>query len=486
MILFYYFVGDMKIKKQFRMKDFNLTLFLWAILLTIGCKTTGPDSALAPSMWLTTANQQALFQEVEGGINSLGSFSENPLIEVNSSTTYQEIDGFGFSLTGGSALHINNMGVSERASLLNELFGQGDGEIGISYLRISIGASDLDPEPFSYNDLPSGQTDINLDNFSLAPDQAHLIPVLKEILAISPGIKILGSPWSAPSWMKTSNSPIGGSLKPEYYEVYTNYFVKYIEGMASEGITIDAITIQNEPQHDGNNPSMVMSSNEQRDFIKNNLGPAFETAGISTKIIIWDHNADRPDYPINILNDPDAKQYVDGSAFHFYAGNISALTEVHEAHPDKSIYFTEQWIGAPGNFPSDLAWHTRNLIVGATRNWSRNVLQWNLAADQNEDPHTEGGCDQCLGGLTIQGNSITRNPGYYIIAHASKFVRPGSFRIESNEVSGLPNVAFKTPDDKVVLIILNDSSGSKKIELSIDGELYSISLTGGSVSTLVF
>lgn len=468
------------------MKISSSVLIFWAFLLTLGCKATRPDSSSSPSMWLTTANQQALFNEIEGGINSIGSLSENPQIEVDSKITYQEIDGYGFSLTGGSALHINNMSNSEKASLISELFGQGDGDIGISYLRVSIGASDLDAAPFTYNDLPAGQTDINLDNFSLAPDRIHLIPVLKQILEVNPDIKILGSPWSAPSWMKTNNSPIGGSLKPEYYEVYANYFVKYIKGMEAEGITIDAITIQNEPQHDGNNPSMVMSSNEQKEFIKNHLGPAFESANINTKIIIWDHNADRPDFPINILNDPEAKQYIDGSAFHFYAGNISALSEVHEAHPDKNIYFTEQWIGAPGNFSGDIAWHTRNLIVGATRNWSRNVLQWNLAADQNLEPHTEGGCDQCLGGLTIEGDSVTRNPGYYIIAHASKFVRPGSVRISSNEVSGLPNVAFKTPEDNIVVIILNDLAGSSKVELSIDGELYSISLAAGSVATLVF
>lgn len=468
------------------MKSTKLSVLLLAILFAVGCKTTGTDVDLNPSMWLTTSNQQALFEEVEGGVRSISSISDNPLIEVNSATTYQEMDGFGFSLTGGSALHINNMGANQKASLLNELVGQGEGEIGISYLRISVGASDLDATPFTYNELASGQTDINLENFSLAQDRIHLIPVLKEILSINPDIKILGSPWSAPSWMKTSGSLVGGSLKPEYYEVYANYFVKYIKGMEAEGVPIDAITIQNEPQHDGNNPSMLMSSNEQKEFIKNYLGPAFQMANITTKIIIWDHNADRPDYPINILNDPEAKQYVDGSAFHFYAGNISALSEVHEAHPDKNIYFTEQWIGAPGNFSGDLAWHTRNLIVGATRNWSRNVLQWNLAADENQDPHTVGGCDRCLGGLTIQGDTVTRNPAYYIIAHASKFVRPGSVRISSNEVEDLPNVAFKTPNNQVVLIVLNDALGSKKVELSIDEELYSISLGPGSVATLVF
>jgi len=468
------------------MMSIRLTRAVVIVLLMIGCKTTEPSSTFSPTMWLTTSNQQALFDEIEGGISPSSSISGNTMIEVNSSITFQEIDGFGFTLTGGSAFHIHNMDDEEKSELLNELFGQGDGKIGISYLRVSVGASDLDATPFTYNDLPLGQTDINLENFSLEPDQSHLIPVLKEILSINPDLKILGSPWSAPSWMKTSGSSIGGSLKVEYYEVYANYFVKYIEGMQAEGIKIDAITIQNEPQHDGNNPSMVMSSDEQKNFIKNYLGPAFELANIDTKIIIWDHNADRPDYPINILNDPDAKKYIDGSAFHFYAGNISALGEVHEAHPDKNIYFTEQWIGAPGNFSSDLAWHTRNLIVGATRNWSRNVLQWNLAADENQDPHTEGGCDRCLGGVTINGNNITRNPAYYIIAHASKFVRPGSVRISSNEQNGLPNVAFKTPDDRLVLIVLNDTDGSKKVELSIDGDYFSISLNSGAVTTLVF
>jgi glucosylceramidase len=286
--------------------------------------------------------------------------------------------------------------------------------------------------------------------------------------------------------MKTSKSPIGGSLLPEYYDAYALYFVKYIQGMEEEGIPIDAITVQNEPLHDGNNPSMYMQANAQADFVKNHLGPAFEDAGIETKIIIWDHNADNPQYPISILNDPEAKKYIDGSAFHLYGGDISALSSVHNVHPDKNLYFTEQWIGAPGNFGADLSWHTRELIIGATRNWSRNVLEWNLAADPNQDPHTEGGCTQCLGALTIDGNEVTRNPAYYIIAHASKFVRPGSVRIQSNEPEGLPNVAFKNPDGQVVLVILNDTNSGIDFDISVDGELKSVTLFAGSVGTIVW
>ncbi len=174
--------------------------------------------------------------------------------------------------------------------------------------------------------------------------------------------------------------------------------------MKAEGITLDAITIQNEPQHGGNNPSMVMSSDQQRDFVKNNLGPAFKAAGLTTKIIVWDHNCDNPNYPINILNDATAKSFVDGSAFHLYGGNISALSTVHSAHPDKNLYFTEQWTGATGTFNGDFRWHIKNVIIGSMRNWSKNALEWNLANDPSYGPHTLGGCTECKGALTISGS----------------------------------------------------------------------------------
>ena len=328
---------------------------------------------------------------------------------------FRSMDGFGYALTGGSALLINNMSGSARSDLLNELFASGDNNLAVSYLRISIGSSDLDPNTFSYNDLPAGQTDENLDNFSINPDRSNLIPVINEIISINPDIKIMGSPWSAPAWMKSNNDTVGGELKPEYYDVYADYFVKYIQAMQEEGIEIDAITVQNEPENPFNNPSMVMTAEQQTDFIANHLGPAFDAANINTKIVAFDHNLDNPNYPISVMNDPVANSYIDGSAFHLYAGQIDNLSSVHNAHPDKNIYFTEQWIQAPGNFPEDLKWHTRELIIGATRNWSKVVLQWNLAADPNSNPHTDGGCTECLGAITIDGNSVTRNPAYYIL-----------------------------------------------------------------------
>lgn len=411
--------------------------------------------------------------------------NNNPIIEILADKTFQEMDGFGFTLTGGSAFHINNMSATKRHELLTELFAFDKENIGISYLRISLGASDLDAEVFSYNDLPEGETDINMERFSLAPDKKFLIPVLKEILAINPEIKILASPWSPPTWMKTNNASKGGSLKPEYYDAYAKYFVKYVQEMQKEGITIDAITVQNEPLHPGNNPSLLMPATEQAEFIKRSLGLAFKAAGVKTKIIIYDHNADKPEYPITVLNDPEAKKYVDGSAFHLYGGVIENVSKVHEAHPEKNLYFTEQWIGAPGNFGGDLQWHVKNLIIGASRNWCKTVLEWNLAADPKQKPHTPGGCTQCLGAVTIDGDLVIRNPAYYIVAHASKFARPGSVRVETNIPSGLPNVAFKAPDGTFVVVVLNDSDSAKNFNLKLGEKTVAVSLETGSVGTYI-
>ena len=440
--------------------------------------------------WLTTADKTELFVKRADRLSfNLTEAGGVPVIQLDTVQRFQTIDGFGYALTGGSADMINGkLGAAERTALLKELFLTDGNNIGVSYLRVSIGASDLDDHVFTYNDLPAGETDVDLTKFSIQEDKQNLIPVLKEIIALNPSIKIMGSPWTPPSWMKTNNLPKAGSLKPEYYAAYAKYFVKYIQTMKAEGINIDAITIQNEPENPNNTPSLVMTAPEQRDFIKNHLGPAFEQANIETKIILFDHNCDHPEYPITVMNDPDAKKYVDGSAFHLYIGDISALSTVHTAHPDRALYFTEQWTWSKGEFAGDLRWHTKNLIVGATRNWSRNVLEWNLASDQNFDPHTDdGGCSECMGALTVgSGGAITRNVSYYIIAHASKFVRPGSVRIFSNNIDGLFNVAFLTPDGKKVLIVVNDNDDAKTFAIGYKNKFAKGYLKGGAVATYVW
>jgi glucosylceramidase len=446
-------------------------------------KSTGAGDI---EFWLTTGDRSSLFHKIDQNLSFVEENTDLPVIEVDTTQQFQTIDGFGFSLTGGSAYLIHQkLTAPKRNELLREIFSAENSGIGVSYLRISIGASDLDAHAFSYNDLQTGKTDTDLSEFSQAEDQKYLVPVLKEILTINPDLKIMGSPWSAPAWMKTNDSTKGGSLKPEYYSVYADYFVKYIQAMKKEGIIIDAITIQNEPENPNNNPSMVMTSGEQALFIKKHLGPAFEKANIKTRVVIFDHNCDHPNYPIDILNDAEAKKFIDGTAFHLYLGEIEALSEVQNAHPDKNLYFTEQWTSSEGKFDGDLRWHVKKLIVGATRNWSRNVLEWNLASDPQLNPHTDGGCTMCLGALTI-GDEVIRNVSYYIIAHASKFVRPGSLRVASNITNDLHNVAFITPAGKKVLIVVNDSETLRKFAIKFKESSARVSLGAGSVGTFVW
>ncbi|MFC0773842.1 glycoside hydrolase family 30 protein [Terrimonas alba] len=438
--------------------------------------------------WLTKGDQSILLQKQAGVLAFNTITNSNPEITVDTTQRYQSVDGFGYTLTSGSATLINNLPVNSKASLLQELFGKDANSISISYLRVSIGASDLSASVYTYDDMPTGQTDTGLTNFSLDPDRAGgtgLIPLLKEILAINPNIKILGSPWTPPVWMKDNGNSIGGSLKTEYYDVYAQYFVKYIQQMKAEGITIDAITPQNEPLHPGNNPSLLMTAEQQRDFIKNSLGPAFQAANISTKIIVYDHNCDKPEYPLTILNDPAAKAFVDGSAFHLYAGDISALSTVRNAHQDKNVYFTEQWTSSTGGFEGDLKWHVKNVIIGSMRNWSRVALEWNLANDPNFGPHTPGGCTQCKGALTIS-SSVSRNVSYYIIAHASKFVPAGSVRVASNNYGSLYSAAFETPGKRKVLIVLNDGSAAAPFNIKFKGKWTSPVLPANSVATFIW
>lgn len=439
-------------------------------------------------VWLTNPDKSALFTRQDKQLQFGSATNDNPVIKVDDKQTYQSMVGFGFALTGGSAMHIINMNAGSRLKLLQEVFGTKGNDIGVSYLRLSIGSSDLNNHVFSYDDLPEGESDINMDKFDLGPDKKDVIPVMKEILAINPSIKILGSPWSPPKWMKTNNDTRGGRLKPEYYAAYAKYFVKYIKQMKAEGITIDAITVQNEPLHPGNNPSLLLTAPEEKDFVKNNLGPAFKAAGIKTKILIYDHNADRPDYPITILDDLQAAKYIDGSAFHLYGGSVDAFTEVHYAHPDKNIYFTEQMVVQfHDTSRMIISEPVGTIIIGATRNWCRNVLEWNLAAGPDFRPYTDrGGCSTCQGAVTIDGNSYIKNIAYYSMAHVSKFVRPGSVRIASNDLESLPNVAFTTPGNKKVLIVANENNNPQTFTISYHRKNASATLEGKAVATFVW
>ena len=474
------------------MNTIKSLFILSTIVLTSSCannkNTTTKDNNSTSSeieYWLTKSDQSVLLEKQKNTIHFTTEQSSKDIVEVNPSKTYQDIDGFGFTLTGGSAELINKLDPTTKKNLLQELFGRGKNSIGMDVLRISIGASDLNKSSFSYNDLPAGQTDTKLEKFDISND-LDVINLLVEIQKINPKIKIFATPWSAPAWMKTNNSLIGGSLKPEYYETYAQYFVKYIKALNSKGINIFAITPQNEPEHPGNEPSMLMTAIEQTNFIKNNIGPAFQKNNIKTKIIIYDHNCDHPEYPITVLNDAEANKYIDGSAFHLYLGDISALTKVHEAFPKKNLYFTEQYTAKDSAFENDFKWHMKNVIIGSIRNWSKAAFEWNLANDQNFAPHTPKGCTTCKGAITIEGNKLTRNVGYYIVAQASKFVPVNSKRIGSTQFGSISTVAFVLPDNKKAMVILNDGNVNSSFDLKVGDKFAKIDIPAESSATYIW
>jgi glucosylceramidase len=461
----------------------RLVLFSFCALLFSSLSSNAQQARL----WLTTPDRSALVAPQTSSLHFSTEAGQLPALTVDDAQHFQTIEGFGFALTGGSAQLLMRMGTTQRTALLKELFTTGADGIGVSYLRLSIGASDMNERVYSYDDLPAGETDSEMTKFSLEPDRADVIPVLKEILAIRPGIKILGSPWSAPAWMKTNNDVKGGELKPEYYAAYAKYLVKYIEDMHTEGIAIDAITVENEPLNPKNTPSMAMFAQQQDTFIAKNLGPVFEKAGIRTKILLYDHNPDAPSYPLSILRDPGASKYVDGTAFHLYGGDASVLTQVHDAYPKKNLYLTEQSVTEERDGPLGIAEPVRRVMIDATRNWSRNVLLWNLAADPQNGPHTNnGGCTGCSGAITLEGDSLTKNVAFYVLEHFSQFVPPGSVRVASSEMEQLASVAFVTPEGKVVLVVSNTGNFPKPFAVKYHGKTFQTALPSESVGTYVW
>ncbi len=465
---------------------FILFIFIQQLLAAQDRGTSTVKRQQQVELYVTTTNQQKVLYKTELNDSGKQINDARQVIEIDPSKTFQTIDGFGFTLTEASAFLINRMPQAPREKLLRELFGTGADAASISYLRIGMGATDLSTKVYSYDDLLPGETDPQLRRFSLAQDTVDMIPLLKAILRINPKISIMATPWSPPAWMKDNNSTIGGRLLSKYYPVYARYFVEYIRQMKSEGIRIDAVTIQNEPQNAHNNPSLKMEAAEQADFIRDHLGPAFRRNGITTKIIIWDHNCDMPEFPLSVLADRKANPYIDGSAFHLYGGQPEAMSKVRDAYPDKNIYFTEQWTGSKGDFGGDLLWHFKNVLIGSLRNWSRTVLEWNLANDSGFGPHTPGGCSECKGALTIDGSAIQKNVSYYVVAHASKFIPPGSVRIASSGVPGIASVAFQTPEGKIVLLLMNDSGKIQKVGIKAAEQQVQLELQSGLVATVQF
>jgi glucosylceramidase len=445
------------------------------------------------SVWLTTGDQSKLLAPQATVSFAATSAAASTTISIDDATTYQTIDGFGAAMTGSAAYNFNQkLSATQRDALFNDLF-TGNG-IRLTFLRHSIGASDFSAYgDYTYDDRPSGQTDVNLTSFGLGADLTDVVPMLKAARAKNGSIKILGSPWSAPAWMKETQSLRNGYyLSTAYYDAYARYFVKYVQAYAAQGIPIYAVTLQNEPGNTASYMSMRMDPGNELAFLKNNIGPAFQNAGLATKLIVYDHNWDNqtptiPNYVQSVFADATAASYAAGSAWHGYSATsgIPNMTAVHNAYPAEDIWFTEVTGSVGSSFSGDLKWHVSNIIIANMRNWAKSALEWNLALDQNSGP-LNGGTNTCRGVVTINNSTgaVTRNVEYYALGHASKFVDPGAVRVASNSVTGgIEDVAFKNPDGSRVLIALNNSSSATTFQVRWSGQAFTYTLPAGAVAT---
>lgn len=445
---------------------------------------------VAVEAWLTTGDRSRLLAH-EGGL-AFGEQGKGPLtIAVDPTRRYQAMAGFGASITDASAWLIQRrMSPTQRDALMAELFGRGDQGIGFDFTRLTIGASDFSREHYSLDDMPPGQADPSLAHFSIEPNRAELLPVVKQALRVNPGLQIMASPWSAPGWMKTTDSLIQGRLRPDRYADFARYLVRYVEAYAAEGVPVFALTVQNEPHFEPKDyPGMRLESPARAEFIGRHLGPLLAERGLRTQIVDWDHNWSEPSAPMAVLADPAANRYVAGVGWHCYEGHVQVQAAVHDAFPDKDTWFTEcsggEW---KPNWPETLPWMVRHLVIGATRGWARGVLMWNLALDENHGPH-KGGCNDCRGIVTIDSRTgaVTRNLEYYALAHASKFVRPGARRIDSTAATGpLESVAFQNTDGSIALLVLNGAESAQRFSVRWEGRTVDYQLPPQSVVTLVW
>ncbi len=434
---------------------------------------------------MTTGDERKLLAHEPDVSFSATTSASLPTIAVDDSM-YQEMVGFGAAITDASAININRLDSLSREALLRDLFDPDSG-IGLSFARLTIGASDFSPRHYSFDDMPPGQRDPGLTRFSIEPNRSDVLPVVQRALAINPHLKIMASPWSAPGWMKTSGSLIKGTLWPNAYGLFAKYLVRYVDAYDSVGVPIYALTVQNEPHFEPSNyPGMRLDPPDRARLIGHDLGPLLARRPKAPLILDWDHNWDEPSSPLRVLHDTIASRYIAGVAWHCYNGEVAAQGQVHDSFPAKDAYFTEcsggDW--SP-KFADNLVWNVRTLIIGAPRNWAKGVLLWNLALDELHGPYT-GGCANCRGVVTInsQTGAITRNVEYYALAHASRFVRPGAKRIGSSTgVAGLESVAFRNPDTSTVLIVVNTVTEERRFAVRVAGKGFVYVLPAGAVAT---
>jgi len=454
---------------------------------------SGTSTSGAIKVWMTTGDQTELLShegDLDFATTDVASGAAT-VIDVDPTVRYQEMVGFGGAMTDSSAwLLRNRMSAQQRSDLIQDLFSPSNG-IGLSFMRLTIGASDFSPTQYSLDDMPTGQTDPQLASFSIAPNRDYLLPTVKEALAANSSLRLMATPWSAPGWMKTTGSLIQGTLKSDAYAPYAQYLKLYLDAYKAESVPIYALTIQNEPNNaPADYPGMLLDASQRTALIGGYVGPLLAQSHPETRILDWDHNWDHPESPTAVLSDSTAANYISGVAWHCYAGTVDAQTTVHNAFPGKDTYLTEcSGGGWATNFSDNLQYDVGTLIIGATRGWAKSVLLWNLALDENSGPHT-GGCTNCRGIVTINSTTgaVTRNVEYYALAHASKFVRSGAQRIASNSISGgIQTVAFRNADDaSIALLVANPTGQAQAFAVRVSGRSFSYSLPARSVATLTW
>ncbi|TDV56558.1 ricin-type beta-trefoil lectin domain protein [Actinophytocola oryzae] len=455
-----------------------------AVAATVGAAVVVPATpamaATTANVWLTTADRSNLLRQ-QGGV-SFGSGGSGPVITVNPNSTYQSMVGFGASFTDAAAWNVFNS--PRRDEIMNALFNPSSG-VGMSWLRQPIGATDFSRSFYTYDD---GSADPSLSRFSIAHDNAYILPLVKQAKALNPKLSIMATPWSAPAWMKTNNNLIGGSLNDSQVGTYADYLVKFAQAYGAAGVPINYMSVQNEPNFSPPGyPGMLMSAGQQSNII-NNLAPKLRSAGLPAKLLGYDHNWDNTSYAQTVNNS--AGSNVVGSAWHCYGGNPSGQSTVHNAQPSKEIFFTECSGTSSGDdastFRDSLRWQGINLAIGATRNWARTVTIWNMALDANHGP-VIGSCGNCMGVVTTNGGNVTYNAEYYVLGHLSKFVQPGAVRIDSTGYGegGIQNVAFRNPDGTIVLVAVN-SGGTQNFQVSFGGQSFGYNLPGGAMATFTW
>jgi glucosylceramidase len=440
--------------------------------------------------FVTTPDRKMLHAPIrplgEGGNGS------DVTIAVDESRSLQTVRGFGAALTDSSAYLLSRLPAGKRDAALRDLFSTADGGVGFSVLRVPMGASDFTPRGnYTYNDLPPGETDHEQKRFSIKPDEAYILPLLRQIRKINPALTIMASPWSAPAWMKTSKNINGGWLDWPAYAAYARYFVRFVQAYQKAGVPVHYVTLQNEPRLERDSyPTMRMEPGDQARFVREHLGPAFRKAGIKTKILVWDHNWDVPDYPMEVLKDAAARPYIAGVAWHAYAGKPEAQEIVRRAHPNMETHFTESSGGefAP-DFGGNVRWDVATLIVGATKYGASTVLKWNLALDPEHGPRN-GGCNDCRGVITINPatGAVKKNEEYYAFGHASRWVRPGAVRLETNDANSFPGAAFRNRNGSLVFVGANGDTARPRTLILKSGKRLpvTVSVPAGAAVTVVY